>query len=142
MSHIAMDLSPSNSGSCSATSNFTTSSTTPVQSESLEVPSLSYNNKDNIFSNEITVHFIYDELQFPKKIQASDFKEFYTKVVFVLSNKKSKSEPCHLQYQVGTKWYDFNENIGFDDLCMDAKNPEIFIKAISSLLDSAESSGT
>lgn len=129
-----MDLSPSNNGSCCTTS-IATSSTTPVQSkESLEVPSLS--------SNGITVHFIYDEVQFPRKIQASDFKEFYTKVVSALSNKKSKSKPCHLQYQVGTKWYDFNENIGFDDLCMDEKNPEIWIKAISSPIDSAASSGT
>ena len=101
-----------------------------------------YSNKDNINGITVCIHFIYDELQFPKKIQASDFKEFYTKVVFALSNKKPKSEPHHLQYQVGTKWYDFNENIGFDDLCMDEKNLEISIKAISSLMDSAASSGT
>ena len=85
----------------------------------------------------IKVHLIYDELEFPKKIQAGDFTEFYTKVFSALSNKKSNTKPCHLQYQFGAKWYDFNEDTGFDDMCMDEDNPEIFIKATSSPVESA-----
>ena len=125
-----MDLkerSPSNNGSCCETSNFVTSSTASVQS----------NKKDNNFSNGIKVHFIYDELSFPKKIQASTFKEFYTKVFSALSNKKSTSKPCNLQYQFGSIWYNFNENTEFDDLGMDEENLEIFIRATSSPVNSA-----
>ena len=89
----------------------------------------------------IKVHLIYDELEFPKKIQACDFNEFYTKVFSVLSNKKSGYKPRHLQYQFGAKWYDFNESTDFDDMCMDEENPEVTIKATSMPVDSA-SSGT
>ena len=84
----------------------------------------------------IRVHLVYDELEFPTKIKASEFSEFYTKVFSALLNKKSGSKPCNLQYQFGAKWYDFNENTQFDDLCMDDDNPEITIKATSSPADS------
>ena len=89
----------------------------------------------------IKVHLIYNELEFPKRIQGCDFNEFYTKVLSVLSNKKPGSKPCHLQYQFGAKWYDFNEGTSFDDMCMDEEDPEVTIKATSIPVNSA-SSGT
>ena len=103
-------------------------------------PNISSDKNINLFNTakmNIKVHLIYDEFEFPKKIQAGDFSKFYTKVFSTLLNKKSGSKPCHLQYQFGAKWYDFNEDTEFDDLCMDEDNPEICIKATSSPVDSA-----
>ena len=108
--------------------------------ETFRTPSISSDKNINLFNigiKVIKVHLIYDELEFPKKLQAGDFSEFYTKVFSVLLNKKSGSKPCHLQYQFGAKWYDFNEDTKFDDLCMDEDNPEIIIKATSSPVDSS-----
>ena len=102
---------------------------------------MSPDKSSNIFNKgtklNIRVHLIYDELEFPKKIQAGDFNEFYTKVFSTLLNKKAGSKPCHLQYQFGAKWYDFSEDTGFDDMCMDEENTEVFIKALSTPVDSA-----
>ena len=87
---------------------------------------------------DIKVHFKYDELEFPKKVQAGNFSEFYALVFSALLNKKPGFKPCHpLQFQFGKKWYDFNEDTTFDDLYMDENNPEISIKATSTPMDSA-----
>lgn len=140
-----LETSPSNSDSCydsdQASSSATLSSTMAIHSKkSLDTPSLSSDKRDDIVTNEIKVNLIYDEVEFPKIIQAGDFSEFYAKVFSALSNKKSGCEPCHLQYQVvfraGVKWYNFNKDTGFEDLCMDKNNPEIFIKATSTPMDS------
>ena len=105
--------------------------------ESLSLPSDKHNDILNKgIKLTIKVHLIYDEFEFPKRIQAGDFTEFYTKVFSALLNKKPGSRPCHLQYQFGAKWYDLSEDTGFDDMCMDEDNPEISIKATSSPVES------
>lgn len=126
-----------------ASNTATPSSSVTLTKETFKTPSNTLSSDKNIslfntgIKMNIKVHLIYDELEFPKKIQAGDFSEFYTKVFSTLLNKKSGSKPCHLQYQFGAKWYDFNEDTEFDDLCMDEDNPEICIKATSSPVDSA-----
>ena len=115
-----------------------TSSTASVQSkEAFQTSLLPSNKEGNIFSNGIKVYFTYDGNEFPRIIKASDFKEFYTRVFSALLSKKSGSKPCNLQYQFGVKWYDLNENTEFEDLCITKDNPELFIKARSSLMDSS-----
>ena len=52
-----------------------------------------------------------------------------------MSSKKPGSKASHLQYEVGIKWYDFNKDTGFEELCMDENNPEILIKARSAAAD-------
>ena len=91
----------------------------------------------DIFINGINIYFTYDDKKFPRSIQANDFKEFYTKVFSTLLNRKSGFKPCNLQYQFGTQWYDLNENTEFEDLCITEDNPELFIKAKSSPMDSS-----
>ena len=128
-------------GSHPASNLTTTSSNAGYPRDTLESLSLSSDKHSDLFNKgiklTIKVHLIYDELEFPKRVQAGDFTEFYTKVFSALLNKKPGSKPCHLQYQFGAKWYDFNEDTGFDDMCIDEDNPEISIKAISSIVDSA-----
>jgi len=118
------------------------SSTSDYSKDTFETSSLSANEKGDLFNKRtklsIKVHLKYDDLEFPKKIQVGDFSEFYASVFSALSNKKPGFKPCHpLQFQFGTKWYDFNEDTTFDDLCMDEDNPEISIKATSTPMDSA-----
>ena len=133
----------SSDGHCNShhVSNAVTTSSGSASRENFKAPSASSDKNVDPFNTgikmNIKVHLIYDELEFPKRIQAGDFSEFYTKVSSALLNKKSGSKPCHLQYQFGAKWYDFNEDTEFDDLCMDEDNPEIIIKATSSPVDSA-----
>jgi len=79
----------------------------------------------------IKAHFTYDELKFHKLIKADNFSEFYTQVLSTFVNKKPGYKPSSLQYQFGTEWYNLNEDMDIDDLCLDDSNPEISIQAKS-----------
>ena len=79
----------------------------------------------------IKAHFMYDELKFHKLIKADNFIEFHTQVLSAFVNKKPGYKPSSLQYQFGTEWYNLDEGMDIDDLCLDDSNPEISIRAKS-----------
>ena len=78
----------------------------------------------------ILVHFEYSEQKFPLRIKANDFGQFYDKVVLALKSKVPDCKSHHMQFQCGSKWYDFNQDTGFDCLCLNEDNPEISIRII------------
>ena len=86
-------------------------------------------------SLNILVHFEYSEQKFPLRIKANDFGQFYDKVVLALKSKVPDCKSHCMQYQCGSKWYDFNRDTGFDCLCLNEDNPEISIRLIPTISD-------
>ena len=78
----------------------------------------------------ILVHFECSEQNFPSRIKADDFGQFYDKVVSALKSKVPDCKSHRMQFQCGSKWYDFNQDTGFDCLCLNEDNPEISIRVI------------
>ena len=85
----------------------------------------------------ILVHFEFNEIKFPKKLSLSsdDFDELYSKVISAFQTKvPSYDDSYSVQYQCGTKWYDFKADTGYDCLCLDDKSPEIRLRATSTAI--------
>jgi len=93
-----------------------------------EVQGSSYAVLTNLKQSTILVHFEYSEHTFPKRITAETFREFYNEVFFALQNKMLNYKPCNIQFMCGSKWYDFNQDVGFDGLCLDDSS-ELLIQA-------------
>lgn len=79
----------------------------------------------------ILVHFECGELEFPMRITTNDFGQFYDKVVSVIKSKVSDFKSYCVEFQCGKKSYKFNQDTGFDGLCLNMDNPETTIKAIT-----------
>lgn len=67
------------------------------------------------------------------RITANSFDQFYDKVVSAIKSKVPEPKPHCMQFQCGSKWYDFNQDTGFDLLCLSEDNPEISIQVTSIL---------
>ena len=54
----------------------------------------------------------------------------------ILQNRKSGYGPDDLKILCGSCWYDFTKDTELDDLCLKDDNPELFIRAVPTPIDS------
>ena len=80
----------------------------------------------------ILVHFECGELElYPMRITAVNFDQFFDEVTSGIKNKVPVSKLHYLQFQCGKKWYKFNQDTGFEALCLNKDDPEITIQVVT-----------
>lgn len=87
--------------------------------------------ESSVHPSNILVHFECGEFEFPMRITANNFDQFYAKVASAVQSKVSDFKSCCMQFQCGKKWYKFNQHTGFDSLCLNKDDPEIAIQVVT-----------
>ena len=83
-------------------------------------------------SIKVVVHFEYGDQKFAKRISIDIqgvLSKFHEEVMSVLQKRKPGYRPADLKILCGSYWYDFTGDTEFDDLCLKDDNPELFINA-------------
>lgn len=116
---------------------FTTENNTLLSRQDERVsPSLSVDDQMSVEKStaslkplNILVHFECGEFECPMRITANSYDQFYDKVVSTVKSKTPGFTLHSMQFQCGSKWYDFKKDTEFDYLCLNEENPEVSIRA-------------